>query len=323
MRLPIIALVFVCSTTLCLAVEQGPAPIPLEPTIFATIPFGKGEGKIATFELGQVGEGVPTSFLFAPNGRLYLLVPHSRSILIVDSSGKYERTIKLRTKEGKALPDKAFLTDLAFDRKGNHLILDRSGGWISRFDKKGRALGVFGHNVGAERFFVTEDGNTIVRDSALGVLNFFDEKGAFIGEVRGPYLAPETNSEGTLVRSRIIGDKRAFIWLRKAGTTLPRLFSIITPHYKKGKIYQAETMGFDKKGTLYVLTTETEADGKYVSYIYCLTPAAKVKARYRIEANMERLGELPRFYRLSKDGRVITFRLTPKDYQVLVYDLDS
>ena len=323
MRLPLLALIFLCSTTISLAADRGPAPIPLEPTKFASIPFGKGEGAIAPFELGQVGEGAPTSFIFSPKGRFCVLVPHSHSILLFDSAGNYDKTIKLRTKDGKALPKKAFLYDLAFDKEGRYLVLDRSGGWVSVFDAKGRALRVFGSNVGAEKIFVTSDGNTIVRDGALGVLNIFDDKGSFIGEVRGPHLAPEMNIDGTLVRSRIIGDKRAFIWLRKAGNNLPRLFSIITPFYEKGKIYEAASLGFDAKGILYILTTETAAEGKYDSYIYCLTPNAKVKARFRIAPNMERLAELPRFYRLCPDGRVITFRLTAKNYEVLIYETGS
>lgn len=321
---PIVSLfLLVFITNFACAAPKGPAPVPLEPTVFASILFGTGEGAIKPFELGEVGEGVPTSFCFDKHGKLNLLVPHMHAILQFDSSGQFDKTINLRSKKGKTLPDKAFFYDLAFDYKGRYLILDRSGGWVARFDKKGRAIDTFGHNVGPERIFVNRDGNTIVRDGAQGVLNIFDNKGAFIGEIKGPYLAPEMSKDGTLVRSRIIGNKRAFIWLRKAGSSLPRLFTIITPRDKNGKIYQAECLGFTSDGILYVLTTETTADGGYVSHIYRLKENAKIDACYKIAPNMERLAELPRFHKLCADGRVITFRLTAKSYEVLIYETGS
>ena len=318
---------FRCSilALLLLAISQPnlaspPKAVPLEARVFAKVPFGKDSGEIPPSTIGSPGEGVPTSFIFGENGRIHLLIPHSHEILIIGKDGAVEKTIELRNAQGEELPKKAFLYDLAFDASSNYLVLDRSGGWIVRFSPEGRALGTFGHNVGAESFYFSKQQNVIVKDAALGVLNIFDDSGAFIGELEGPYLSPYVSAEGKFVRSKIIAFKRAFLWLRGSSAPLPRLFTVIRPSKDAKKLYQAKCLGFDEEELLYLLTTELNDEGEYKSHVYKFDEKTRLRAYFEIAPNMERLAEIPRFFRLHEDGRIITFRLSAKNYEILVYD---
>ncbi len=292
-----------------------------EVSVFAKIPFGLAQGSIKPYEVGQPGDGVPTSFTFDKDGKLHLLLPHTREIIVLSSNGEFENLVELRSKEGRKLHKKSFMYDFDFDDKGNYLILDRSGGWIARFDPTGRNLGIFGQNVGADRMFIDHDGNIVVRDSAEGVLNIFDPEGSFIGEVKGPYLSPEVGRNGKFIRNRIINFHRAFIWYREAGRKLPSLFAVINEYKPKSKIYQAETLGFDSSDRLHILTTE-KAEA-YSSYVYRYLPNGKADAIFKVKPNMERVAEIPRFFRLMSDGRLVTFRITATNYEILVYDLNT
>jgi len=313
-------MVLVSILVVLLSAPGGEAATPLLATIFASIPFGDDEGAIPTFQLGQQGEGVPTAFTFGPDGKLYVLVPHSRTILVYGPGGAHESTVKLTTKDGGPLPDEAFLYDLSLDNAGRYLVLDQAGGWIARFGADGKVVDTFGANVGAQSFAVAPDGNVVVRDAAESVLNLFDPAGAFLGELRGPYLAPETNRDGEFVRSRIVGFHRAFVWLRRAGGGLPRLFAVMNPIGTDAKLYQADSLGFDDRNKLHVVTTEKEGENTYHSYLHRFAAGdSAVEVVYRIEPNMERVSTIPRFHRLEPDGRVVTFKLTPQAYQVLVY----
>lgn len=323
-RLHSIALSLLAAAAVMLAsplVAAPPTVRPLSPTVLLSIPLEGGPGRLPAYEAGQVGEGVPIAFDVARDGAIHLLVPHADAVLVYDATGAFVRRVDLRRGDGSPLPDQAFLYDLSV-RKNGWLVLDKSGGWVIRFSFQGLVEGTFGHFVDADRLEVASDGNVVVGDRALGLVNEFDPAGTFLADVKDPHVWPLRNAAGRYIRTRIVGDHRGFVWLRGAGQKLGRLVALVEPACPGAKLYHLNPLGFDASDRLYVLTVE-KTDDDYASHVFRYDSSGRLEAVMAVAPNMERLGVIPRFFRLLRDGRLLGFAVENGVYRLMSYDTGS
>jgi hypothetical protein len=297
----------------------------LKPDILISIPFAvKPDVKITMpflpeRDLSIAGEGYPTAFKFDGKGRLHLLIPGINTILVFDSKSKYEKSVKLRGTSGETLPKEAFLYDMAIEKSGTYLILDQSGGWITRFSEKGDAITSFGHIVHGSSMYLADNGQLIVADAALSLLDIFNNADIFTGDVKGPNTFPEVSSKGQLIRSRTMSFNKSLLWLRHIDEATPRLLTVISAEHDEAKLYEATPIGFDSKNRICLITTEKTPDKTYYSYIQYIHEDGTRLEKYLVAPNMERVMDMPRTWSLEKDDRIITFRTIHNQYQILAY----
>lgn len=320
-RLALPALTAALLTAAPLLPAAPPAVRPLSPATVLSLPLEGGPGRLPAYEAGEVGEGVPVAFDVARDGSVHLLVPHARAILVYDAKGTFLRRVDLRRGDGSPLPDQAFLYDLSA-RKNGWLVLDKAGGWAIRFSTQGLVEGTFGHFVDADRLEVASDGNVVVGDRALGLVNEFDPAGTFLADVKDPHVWPLRNAAGRYIRTRIVGDHRGFVWLRGAGQKLGRLVALVEPATTGAKLYHLDPLGFDSSDRLYVLTVE-KTDETYTSHVVRYDSSGRLEAVMAVAPNLERLGQIPRFFRLLRDGRLLGFAVENGVYRLVSYDAGS
>jgi len=306
-----------CITCTSRATEK---PVKLQARELLRLPLNSPRG-IPEWDPSQAGEGVPTSWLLDNLGRLVLLVPHSRTLLRIDLSTGARESIELKRTDGGPLPEKAFLFDLAIGPHEHFYILDKSGGWVVRFDPKGLATHSFGHALASDQLEVAPDGNVLVSDAALSCINVFDPKGAFLGEILDPLVSPVCSATGSVVRSRLVGSRRAFVWQQPIENPHPRLVAILEAHTEDAQIRHIRPLGFLDDDRLVMVTRQRDANDKYRAFVHVLSTANTASETFEISPFMERIMELPRPYRLTKDGRVLTFVIDAGDFVILAYEL--
>lgn len=320
--------------TLTMAADEGPIKKNLsskqktqilKPDILISIPFAvKPDSKIAMpfiaeRNLSMVGEGYPTAFNIDDKKRLHLLIPGINTIFIFDKNGKFRKSVKLKGTNGTDLPEEAFLYDMVIEKAGTYLILDQSGGWITRFSAKGVAITSFGHIVHGSSMHLRDNGQLIVADAALSLLDVFDNNDIFTHDIKGPNTFPEVSSKGQLIRSRTMSFNKSLLWLRHIRDTTPRLLTVISAEHKGAKLYEATPIGFDSNNRICLITTEKTSDKTYYSYIQYVREDGTRLAKYSVAPNMELVADMARTWALQKDDRIITFRTVNDQYQIIAY----
>jgi len=297
----------------------------LKPDVLISIPFGvKSTSRmkmpyVPERNLTKIGEGYPTAFKLDNKGRLHLLIAGINKILVFENDGKFKEAIQLKGPSDEELPAEAYLYDMAIEKSGTYLILDQSGGWITRFTAKGNALTSFGHIVYGSSMYLTEQGKLIVADAALSLLDVFDTKGMFLNDIKGPNTFPEASLKGQLVRSRTMSFNKSLLWLRHMSNTTPRLLTVISSEHEGAKLYEATPIGFNSQNKICLITTEKTSDKTYYSYIQYIHEDGTRLEKYAVAPNMERVADMARTWSLEKDDRILTFRTTNGQYQIIAY----
>ena len=297
----------------------------LKPDVLISIPFGvKSSMKmnmpyVSERNLAKIGEGYPTAFKLDNKGRLHLLIAGINKILVFENNGKFKEAIQLKGPGDEELPAEAYLYDMAIEKSGTYLILDQSGGWITRFTAKGNAITSFGHIVYGSSMYLTEQGKLIVADATLSLLDIFDAKDIFLHDIKGPNTFPEASPTGQLVRSRTMSSNKSLLWLRHISDTTPRLLTVISSEHEGAKLYEATPIGFDSQNRICVITTEKTSDKTYYSFIQYIHEDGTRLEKYAVAPNMERVADMARTWSLEKDDRILTFRTTNGNYQIIAY----
>lgn len=289
-----------------------------EPTLLLEVPWGKDRGQVR--RRGEVGEGAPSSFLQDRSGWIHLLDAPGHRILAFSADGKLEREFPLRGASGLTTP--TYWLDFALTGGGDYLVLDETRGTVARFSADGKPGDVFGRIVSARNLDVAPDGRVLVRDDGIQAVDVFSPEGQF-------QLAVEDSQAGTtwiegdgVLRSLMVNDDRALVSLLSFSGEQRTLLTV-GPSQEGLALYDATVCGRDDKGRFYVVLTEGK-DGKPTSsFLLRCSASGQVQQRLRIRSTYERFLTIPRFYRATPGGRVLTFRTTADYYQILAYSFDE
>ena len=298
---------------------------PLDVRTLLSIPFGVKESTqtpkpfIGERDLSRPGEGYPTAFRFSENGNFHLLIPSVNEIFVFTKKGAFLRTVTLTNPQGAPLPPQAFLFDFVIEKNGSYLILDQSGGWITRFDRSGKAVKTFGHLIYGAGLALSDKHELMAVDSALSLINVFNEKDEFVKDIKGPNLYPEQGRNGNFVRSTNLSFKKSILWLRPANGNGPRVLKVIGPEHETAKLYEATPIGFDSMNRIVTVTTEKTPDKSYYSYIHFIDSRTNHSATYEVPPNMELVTDIPRAWLLNGNDEIVTFRTRENTYEILVY----
>ena len=304
----------------------------LKPSVIASIPFNISKEAAKTLK-GEVlclpapssdmaGEGYPTAFKLDKNNHLHLLVPGINKVFVFNSSGVCTRSVELKGVNGDLLSEKAFLYDMAVKDDGTYLVLNQTGGWITHFGVDGKFIKTFGHIVYGSSMYLTDSQNLIVADSALSLLDIFDNNGKFVGDVIGANLYPQISSKNQLIRSTNLSFRQSVLWLRSLDKTAPTLLAVIKPENKLAKLYEASPVGFNSLDQIVVVTTEKTPDLTYYSYVQIFSDKGICLGKFEIEPNMEKVADISATWSLE-GNKMITFRTNDGKYEVLSYVLPS
>jgi len=296
-------------------------PIPVAPEKpVVTVPFGDGSGAIRRWQVGEPGEGHPIAFLADERGCMHLLIPHEPAIMVLAADGTVVRKVPLKGKDGGDQRAGCFFFDFALDGTGGWLVLDQARGTVFRFDANGRATANYGTFVCGTNIERLSGGGFVVADAGSSSINLFDDRGRFRGYIRDAKLTAVASPTGAFARTVLVGKHRAFVWLHEPKRKTPRLLGIVDPREGHEWIYEAKPVGFTSNGDVILLTTEAN-DHTYFSYVLRISADGKVVGQRRLPATMEFSSNLPRFWRLVGDDRVVTFRVGENDYRLVSYEV--
>ncbi|MBI3890577.1 MAG: hypothetical protein HY303_03500 [Candidatus Wallbacteria bacterium] len=138
-------------------------------------------------------------------------------------------------------------------------------------------------------------------------MNVFSRDGKFEGERKGAYWTVYADSRGRQYKAQLFGVKNGIVSRSDRGSSQAATFAAIGPVAPGWELAEVRLAGLDASDNVYVKTTEAIHEKLRFGRLLRFDPSGKKTGELAIARSMEYFSTLPRFYRVTPSGDVLTF----------------